>query len=451
MTVRELGKLLRTGQASCVELTQEALAAAEQQQDLRAFITLTAAEAKAAAALLDTELRNGQDRGPFHGIPIVTKDLFYTAGTRTTSGSRIFEDSIPTFSATVVERLHQAGAVNIGKTNMHELALGITSLNPHYGHVLNPLDHKRLAGGSSGGTAAAIAAGIAPMGLGSDTGGSIRIPASYCGITGLKPTYGRVSRYGVFPLAFSLDHVGPFGTCVEDCALAMNAIAGKDERDPTCSSMPTPDFNLPPLKDLGDLRIGLPQNFFFEHVNEEVSAAVKRTAALLEHAGAKVPEIRLPNFHEINLTTHIVLMAEFAAQHTAHNNPDQFGKDVWALLQLARQIAGHEYVNAQRLRTLFRREMDEVWRKTDLLITPATPITAPLANKEMVDVAGEEENVRLASTRLVRGWNILGEPALAMPCGKDSAGLPIGLQVIAPPFAEPQLLQAGKTLEFLLA
>ncbi len=259
MTVRELGNLLRTGQTSCVELTEKALAAAEQRQDLRAFITITDSEARAAAAQLDTELRNGQDRGPFHGIPIVTKDLFYTAGTRTTSGSRIFENFVPTYSATVVERLRQGGAVSIGKTNMHELALGITSLNPHYGHVLNPLDHKRLAGGSSGGTAAAIAAGIAPMGLGSDTGGSIRIPASYCGITGLKPTYGRVSRYGVFPLAFSLDHVGPFGTCVEDCALAMNAFAGWDERDATSSSRAIPEFNLPPLKDLSGLRVGVPR------------------------------------------------------------------------------------------------------------------------------------------------------------------------------------------------
>ena len=451
MTVRELGTCLRSGQTSCVDLVEEALAAAQKQEALRAFITITGDGAKAAALQLDAELKSGHDRGPFHGIPIAIKDLFYTSGIRTTAGSLLFENFVPTFNATVIERLQQAGAVSLGKTNMHELAFGITSINPHYGRVLNPLDHSRIAGGSSGGTAAAIAAGIVPMGLGTDTGGSIRIPASYCGLVGLKPTYGRVSRYGVLPLAFSLDHVGPLGTCVEDCALAMNAFAGWDARDPSSSTDPTPDFNLPPLADCTGLRVGLPNNFFFERVNEDVSKAVKHAASLLERAGANLIEVSVPDFHEVNLTSHIVILSEFAAQHATNHDSERFGTDTWALLELGRQIAAHEYVNAQRLRTVFRREIKRVWSKVDLLITPTTPITAPSASKDLVDVAGIEDNVRMASTRLVRGLNLLGEPALAMPCGQADNGLPVSLQLIAPPFTEPQLLQIAKTLELLLS
>ncbi len=224
MNVRRLGALLRSRQASCVQLVQQAVDRVKQQEELRAFITVTQTQALEEAAERDRELQNGVDRGPFHGIPIALKDLFYTKGIRTTAGSKIFENFRPDFDAAVVEKLRAAGAISIGKTNLHELAFGITSRNPFYGPVLNPLNQSRLAGGSSGGSGAAIAAGIVPMALGTDTGGSIRIPASYCGVVGLKPTYGLVSRKGVLPLAFSLDHVGPLGSCVEDCALAMNAM-----------------------------------------------------------------------------------------------------------------------------------------------------------------------------------------------------------------------------------
>lgn len=451
MTVRELGAQLRNRETSCLQLATEAIEAAQKQADLHAFITITENEAKAAALQLDAELKSGRDRGPFHGIPIVVKDLFYTAGIRTTAGSRLFENFLPSFNATVIDRLQQAGAVSIGKTNLHELAFGITSNNPYYGRVLNPLDHARIAGGSSGGTAAAIAAGIVPMGLGTDTGGSIRIPASYCGLVGLKPTYGRVSRYGVLPLSFSLDHVGPLGTCVEDCALAMNAFAGWDARDRSSCVEPTPDFNLPPLADCTGLRVGLPKNFFFERLSEDVSKAVKHATSLLGRAGANLIEVTVPNFHEIILTSQVVQLSEFAAQHTTHDASEQFGTDIWAHLELGRQIAAHEYVNAQRLRTLFRREMDHLWHEIDLLITPTTPIAAPLASKDTVDVGGNEENVRMASTRLVRGFNLLGEPALSMPCGKADTGMPVSLQLVAPPFGEPRLLQIAKTLEFLLS
>ncbi|MBV8864448.1 MAG: amidase [Acidobacteriaceae bacterium] len=439
MNVRAMGALLRSRQTSCLELVQQAIDRAKQQEELRAFIALTAAQAVAEAAERDRELQSGVDRGPFHGIPIAFKDLFYTRGVPTTAGSKVFENFVPDFDATVVERLRAAGAISLGKTNMHELAFGITSLNPHYGSVLNPIDKSRLAGGSSGGSAAAIAAGIVPMALGTDTGGSIRIPASYCGVVGLKPTYGVVSRHGVLPMAFSLDHVGPLGSCVEDCALTMNVIA----------STPT-EFNLPPLENLKGLRVGVPRNFFFDRLDKGVITAVSRSLTAMERAGALVSDIRTPDFADLNVAAPFVQFAEFASLYVQQHDPSIIGADVWALLEQGRMVAGHEYVNAQRLRTVFRREMDALWQKVDLLVTPTTPIAAPSADQVDVTVAGVEETVRMASTRLVRGFNYLGEPALSMPCGKTANGMPVGLQLVGAPFTEARVLQVSKTLEGML-
>jgi aspartyl-tRNA(Asn)/glutamyl-tRNA(Gln) amidotransferase subunit A len=437
MTVRELGQQLRSRQISCVELITQVLADIKQRDTFRSLITMTEEQALAEAAERDRELAAEKDRGPFHGIPIAVKDLFYTRGIRTTGGSLVFKEFIPDYDATVVERLRAAGAVSIGKSNLHEIAFGITSKNPHYGFVLNPLDPKRIAGGSSGGSAALIAGKFLPMALGTDTGGSIRVPAAYCGITGIKPTYGRVSRHGVLPLAFSLDHVGPLGSCVEDCALAMNALADGD-------------FNLAPLTGLKGVRVGVPKNFFFDRVDAEVAAAVRKSIAEMERLGAVLVDVDLPDMNEANAAARVVQLSETAAVYVNHTNPKMFGEDVWALLEQGRMILGHEYVNGQRVRTLFRQHFDELWRKIDVLATPTTPITAPLLEQNNVLIGDAEENVRMATTRLVRAINFLGEPALSMPCGKSSNGMSIGLQLISPPFTEGRLLQIAKALEAVL-
>ncbi len=439
MNVRQLGALLRSRETSCLELVGHAINTTKKREELRAFITITETQALAEAAERDRELQSGLDRGPFHGIPIALKDLFYTKGVLTTAGSKVFENLVPDFDADVVDRLRTAGAISIGKTNMHELAFGITSLNSHYGPVLNPLDNSRLAGGSSGGSASAIAAGMVPMALGTDTGGSIRIPASYCGVVGLKPTYGLVSRRGVLPMAFSLDHVGPLGSCVEDCALAMNAIAETGSA-----------FDLPALPDFTGLRVGIPREFFFDNLDKQVTARVSRSLTIMELAGAVVSDIRPPDFAEINIAAPIVQFAEFASLYVHQQDPSIIGADVWALLEQGRMVAGHEYVNAQRLRTVFRREMDALWEKVDVLVAPTTPIAAPLADQGNVTINGMEETVRTASTRLVRGFNYLGEPALSMPCGKTDTGMPVGLQLISAPFTDARLLQIAKTLEGML-
>ena len=437
MNIRELGALLRARKVSSAELVDQALAAAKANESSHWFITLTEEQARVEAAERDRELASGRDRGPFHGIPIAYKDLFYTRGVRTTAGSLVYRDFVPEHDGEIVSRLHEAGAVSIGKTNLHELAYGITCKNPHYGFVLNPIDPARIAGGSSGGSAAAVAAGLVPFSPGTDTGGSIRIPASYCGIAGLKPTYGVVSRRGVLPLAFSLDHVGPLGSCVEDCAIAMNAMADGD-------------FNLPPRTDLRGLRVGVPKNFFFENIDEQVARAVLDAVSAMERAGAQVSEVRIPDLHEANAAARMIQYAESSAIYINHNDPALFGRDVWNLLQQGRLIAGHEYVNAQRVRTLFRREFDALWKKIDVLASPTTPITAPKLDEVNVRIGQIEENARMASTRLVRAINLLGEPAISIPCGKTDAGLPVGLQLVGPPFSDAELLATGRFVESLL-
>ncbi len=447
MTVSEIGRLLRGRKMSCVELLEQTLTEIKTRDVFRSFITMTEGEARKEAAERDRELAAGVDRGPFHGVPTAYKDLFYTRGVRTTAGSLLFRDFVPDYDATVVERMRAAGAVSVGKTNMHELAYGITSKNPHYGFVLNPHDSTRVAGGSSGGSAALVGAGLLPMSLGSDTGGSIRIPASFCSVVGLKPTYGRVSRWGVMPLAFSLDHVGPVGASVEDCALAMNAIAGPDPLDASCSGQTSPDFNLPPGFDLQGVRVGVPKDFFFDRVDDEIAAAVRKAISEMEGLGATLTEVQIPDLGELNAVARLVQLSETAALYAQQTDSKLFGEDVWPLIQQGKLIAAHEYVNAQRLRTLFRRDFDALWRKIDVLAAPTTPIAAPRIEDLTVKIGSTEEDTRIACTRLVRAINYLGEPALSMPCGKTAGGLPIGLQLIGAPFSEPMLLWVARTVE----
>jgi len=435
MTVRELGAQLRAREISCFELVKRTLQDIRERDRFWSLITVTGEQALVTAHARDEELAAGKDRGPFHGIPIALKDLFYTRGVKTTAGSLVYKDFVPDYDATVVERLHEAGAISIGKTNLHEIAFGITSKNPHYGFVLNPWDPQRLAGGSSGGSAALVAGKFLPMALGTDTGGSIRVPASFCGIAGLKPTYGLVSRHGVLPLAFSLDHVGPLGSCVEDCALALNAMVG--ERD----------YNVPAAADLKGLRVGVPRAFFFDRLADDVRAAVEGALEQLRQLGAEVRDLETPDFNEMNAAARVAQLAETAAIYVNHTDEAQFGEDVWALLEQGRMIMGHEYVNAQRLRTVFRRQFDELWTRVDVLVGPTTPMTAPLLEQTAVTIQGQEENVRMAATRLVRAINLLGEPALSIPCRQGSDGMPVGLQLIAAPFGEATLVRVGKTME----
>ena len=448
MTIQEAGEALRAGRVSSVELTTTAISRIDRYHHLRAFITVTGGQALEQARTADRELAAGTDRGPLHGIPIALKDLFATKGVRTTAGSKIYENFIPQVDATIVARLQAAGAVSLGKLNMHELAYGITSANPHFGLVRNPWNQQHSPGGSSGGSGAAVAARIVFMAMGSDTGGSIRIPASFCGTVGLKPTYGRVSRYGVLPLGFSLDHVGPLTRSVRDAAIVLNAIAGRDARDPTSSRRPTVDYVPDEGCSIRGLRVGFAENFFFERLDPDVETSVRGAIARAESLGATIKSVRLPEVAQLNTVARIILLAEASAVAEPFlADRAQFGPDVLALLDQGRLVPATDYVNAQRLRRKMRGEFDQLWNQVDCLVAPTTPSAAPRIGDTTLRLGGIEEDVRLATTRLVRGINALGYPALSIPCGLNGAGLPVGLQIIGPAFEEALILRAGAALE----
>lgn len=445
MTLLEAARALRARKISSAELTAASLA---RTGSLNAFITVMEESARARAGRADEELARGVDRGPLHGIPVAVKDVFSTRGVRTTCGSKVFADHVPNHDAAVVEKLDAAGAVLIGKTNMHELAYGISSSNPHFGVVRNPRDVERIPGGSSGGSGAAVAAEMVFMAMGSDTGGSIRIPASFCGTVGLKPTFGRVSRYGVMPLDFSLDHMGPLTRSVRDAAVTLEALAGFDPRDDTSSRELVPGYLPPEDPWLGGVRIGLPENFYFDGLDPEVAAAVRRMAQTAESLGGRVTGVRVPDIAALNTISRIILYAEASALLEPYlARREQFGADVLSLLEQGRLLPATDYVNAQRLRRIKQQEFRAVFKQVDCLLTPTTPTGAPRIGQTTLEIDGREEDVRLASTRLVRGINALGLPALSMPCGLDRQGLPLGMQIIGRPFEEPLVLRIAAALE----
>ncbi len=448
MTVAEAARRLRAREVSSAELLKDCLRRiAELNPKLNAFITVTEDNACAEAIHADQELARGLDRGPLHGVPIALKDVFLTRGVRTTAGSKLLADYVPDHDAAVVERLAAAGAVLVGKTNMHELAYGITSANPHYGVVRNPRDPARIPGGSSGGSAVAVATGMALAAMGSDTGGSIRIPASFCGIVGLKPTYGRVSRYGMLPLSSSMDHAGPLTSSVADAALVLNVIAGHDPRDPASSCRPVEDYVPAGDSSLAGVRIGLPENFYFERVRREARDAVERAATLAAREGARVVPVRVPDMDAINIIGRVIQLPEAAAALAAHLAVrSDLGEDVRALLDQGRLISAADYVNAQRLRRLRKEEFRALWREVDVLFAPTMPIGAPRIGEKTVEIDGQTEDVRLAATRLVRGMDVVGFPAISLPCGLDPSGMPLGLQVIAPSFQETALLRLSSAI-----
>ena len=448
MTIREAAESLRRRRFSALELTTAALGRIERFTALRAFITVTAEQALQQARQADADLATGKDLGPLHGIPIAVKDLFHTRGVRTTAGSPIYRNFVPDRDAFAVARLEYAGAVMLGKLNMHELAYGITSANPHFGAVRNPWNGKHSPGGSSGGSGAAVAAGLAYAALGTDTGGSIRIPASFCGTVGLKPTYGRVSRRGVMPLSWSLDHVGPLTSSVRDAALLLNAIAGYDPADATSSRHPVVDFVPDDDCAVRGLRIGFPENFFFDRLDADVELCVRGAIARLESLGAHVKPVKVPDIAAMNATGRVILLCEASAMLEPHlAERGQFGPDVLALLDQGRLLPATDYIHAQRLRQRMQREFARVWASVDCLITPTTPNTAPRVGDTTVRIGGREEDVRLATTRLVRSVNLVGLPALSIPCGLSGDGLPVGLQIIGPAFQEALILRVGAAME----
>ncbi len=428
MTIEQAAARLRAREVSAVELAKESLRKIyEEQPRLNAFITITEKTALEQAANADRDFANGIDRGPLQGIPYALKDLFNTKGIRTTGGTKIYADNIPDNDAAVYEKLRAAGAVLMGKAGLHELAYGITSNNPHYGAIRNPHDPARIPGGSSGGSGAAVAAGMVFFAMGSDTGGSIRIPAAYCGCTGLKPTYGAVSRKGAMPLGNSLDHMGPMTRSPRDASLVMRVIA--DSLKPGS------------VRTRKGLRAGIPINFFLDQLAPEVEDAFNKSLRQLEAAGAILTPIAVPDPAAINLIGRVILLSEVSAlMEPFRNRRPEIGSDVQALIDQGRFLSATEYLDAQRLRRRYRDEWNRLWSHVDVVFTPTAPIVAPKIGQDVIEWGGNipSEDVRLATTRLVRAINVLGLPAVSIPL--PVSDLPIGMQIIGQPGHDEDLL-----------
>jgi aspartyl-tRNA(Asn)/glutamyl-tRNA(Gln) amidotransferase subunit A len=444
LTLAEVASLVRRKEASPVELAEGYLRRIEAlNPSLNAYITVAADEAMRSARQAEDGVARGLELGPLHGVPLAIKDLFATRGLRTTGGSKILADWIPDQDAYVVTRLRQAGAILLGKLNMHEWAVGATTINPHFGATANPWDTTRIPGGSSGGSAVAVAAALCAGSLGSDTAGSIREPSSLCGTVGLKPTYGLVSLRGVLPLSWSLDHVGPMTRTVEDAALLMEVIAGYDPQDPSSVDRPVVKYRDALRGDVSGLRLGLPRNYFFDEADPEVVAAVRRAASLLEAEGAHVTEIDVPGVEQAFAVGLPVLVAEAAAYHEKYlqERPGDYGEDALALLRGGQAQTAVDYIKAQRARVEFRQGFEALFTRIDVLLTPTTPITAPTIEQ------CRAEPPTFALIHCTAPFNLTGLPALSVPCGLSEGGLPIGLQIAGRHFDEATVLRVGGAYE----
>ena len=438
LSIVEAGAALRDGSLTALALTESVLSRIEATEPLlNAYITVTAELAREQASAADDALRDGRDLGPLHGIPVALKDLVDTAGIPTTGGGGFLRDRIPDTDATVYTKLKAAGAVMPGKLNLHEFAFGTTSANPHYGPVGNPWDTSKSPGGSSGGSGASVAAGSSLGALGSDTGGSIRIPASLCGVTGLMGTYGRVSRSGVLPLSWTLDHVGPLTKTVEDAGLLLNAISGYDPNDPGSADVPVGDCTATLVEGVDGVRIGLPRQMLWQGCEEDVIEHCEIAVDHLRSMGAIVTEVEMPL--QTDRPRGLTIIAEAAAYHAKwlRERRDEYG-DILERLEPGLSVTAVEYINDQRLRRKFIDETVGVLQDVDVLVSPTCSRTAPL-------IADGDPTAELA--RLTAPYDVTGIPAISIPCGYDRTGMPIGLMIGGRHFDEAMVCRVAHAYE----
>lgn len=442
----EVAEKIRTKEVSPVEVTQSSLKRLEEVEPaLNAFVTSTPELALDQAKIAEKEIGDGTYRGPLHGIPLGVKDLYDTAGVKTTSSSAQRSDYVPDTDSASVAKLYDAGMVLIGKTHTHEFAYGATT--PTTG---NPWAPDRTPGGSSGGSGAAVGAGVVHVALGSDTGGSIRIPAALCGTVGLKPTFGRASRAGVASLSWSLDHVGPLSRNVIDAALVMAAMSGYDRRDPGTADVPVPDMVTGIDAGVAGKKIGIPGNYYTDRIDPEAADAASAAAATFEELGAELVVVEIPMAEHIIPTEWAIMMPEATAYHLDYlrNSPEKYTDEVRILLETGAAQPATDYVNALRLRTLIQAAWQEMFSSIDVLLAPTLVAAATLRSDPFVRWAdGTVEAATAAYVRLSAPANVTGLPSLSVPAGFTSEGLPLGVQIIGKPFAEPEILQFGYALE----
>ncbi len=447
-TAAELSRAIAARELSPRELTDAVLDGIAADRT-GAFVTVCADEARRDADRRTEELARGARRGPLHGIPIAVKDLTDTAGVRTTYGSSLFRDHVPTADAAPVARLRAAGAIVVGKTNTHEFACGVTTTNPHYGTTRNPWRLDRIPGGSSGGSAAAVGAGLVPIATGSDTGGSIRVPSALCGVVGMKATHGRVSLRGTYPMGASCDHVGPIARTTRDCALALNAMAGFDALDPWSRRFPDEDFTCDLERSLRGRRIAIAPDFRAAPLSAGVEAALARAVETVRALGAEVVEVQLPSPPEVLITASLI-WAETYAQHAEQfaRDPDAYGADVRALLEFGRAIDVPMLVGAQHERERVAQAIELVLRdRADALLLPTTPIEAPPIGADLVDVGGMATPLTLVLASYTLVHNLTRLPTVAVPAGLGDADLPTSVQLTTASGREVLALNIAHQLE----
>ena len=447
LSIEQAARLLRKKSISPSDLVEVALARIERfNPAFNAFITVAADHARAEARRAEKQLRRPGTNSLLCGIPVSIKDNFWTHGLRTTVGSSILANFVPGKDSDVVKKLSHAGAIVLGKTNMHEFAYGITNENPHYGPSRNPWDLERVTGGSSGGSAAALAMGIGYAAVGTDTGGSIRIPAALCGIVGLKHTFGLVSLEGVVPLAKTFDHAGPMARSVMDVCIILDAIASDYPREAIQPNPRKLRKNRP-----SKFRVGWPKQYFFERIDGEVYGAIESAAKCFKSLGATIKPVALPGLeHTVEPSTKIAL-AEATQYHESQGyfpaQAGKYGDDVRHRLELGRKVLAADYLHALDVKQEITRELDAVFTDNDVILAPTLPVAAPLIDIREVMIAGEKETVRSAFVRLNRPANLTGHPAISIPCGFTCSGLPIGLQLIGPHWSEARLLSIAQAYE----
>jgi aspartyl-tRNA(Asn)/glutamyl-tRNA(Gln) amidotransferase subunit A len=463
LTIKHLSKLIASREISCLEVVDATIERIEKlNPKLNAFITILSESARREAKHADSLIKEGKYLGLLHGIPISFKDLIYVKGVRSTSGSKILADFVPDYDSTVTRKLRKAGAIIVGTNNTHEFACGITNINPHYGPSKNPWDINRMSGGSSGGSGVAVSGGMSLASIGTDTSGSIRVPSSLCGIFGLKPTYGRVSKHGVMPLAPSIDHVGPLARSAWDIAAVLGVIAGYDKLDTSSAKVPVPDY----LKDISSpypgnnnhnhisrkFKIGIPKQFFFDIIEPKVLEVFREFVERLHGCGiTAISNVDVDGTDKIFETWRSIRLGESAATHDewmASSRRQEYGEDVITMLEKGQEITAVHYINAlhkwrQQIKDAFLKAMSEY----DALLVPTTIIPAPFLDQKEVNIEGKTVDVYLSLSRLTTVFDITGLPALNIPAGLVDSKLPVGVQLVGRPFDEARILKVAYTYE----
>src|SRR5467141_3281065 len=450
MSLTSVAKAIAEKRVSSREATQSCLdRIAQWQPRLNAFMAIEAEEALAAADAADAALAKGHNRGALHGVPLAHKDMYYDAGKVVTCGSKIRRDWVATTTATSLQRLKDAGAIRLGSLQMVEFAYGPTGHNPHYGAVHNPWNVEHITGGSSSGSGSAVAARLTFAALGSDTGGSIRMPAHFCGVTGLKTTVGRISRAGAMPLSQSLDTVGPLARSAEDCALLLGLMAGADPEDPTAVTGPVPDYNAAAQQSMKGLTIGVPTAFYVDDLDPEVARILDETVAVLRREGADIVQVELPDQRQLTAACQLVLAVEASAFHKRWmiERPQDYGPQILMRLQNGLAIPGVSYIEAMRWRGPALAAYLAAVAGVDAVIAPVAPVAAPTIAESDVGNSPDAEAVIQRLTRFTRPINYLGLPALAIPSGFTKSGLPVGMQLIGRSFDEAMLLRIGAAFQ----